>query len=236
MRRWRSLSLSIASTQNTMKRLLLLLAGMAAFVPADAARAHGRHGLARGYVSTVAALKPNVLGVSVAVIGGDDRLRLSNYSGKTIVILGYQGEPYLRFAGRAVYENVRSPAVQLNRFRFPRGLEPGTTDPTAAPKWRKVARGLSFEWHEHRIHWTSRRPPAAVRQEPGEVHRIFYWRVPGRAAGRPFAITGFLGYVPPPGSGGSGSGWVVPVAGAGLGAVALVALGLGARRRQRRAP
>ncbi len=38
--------------------------------------------------STAAALQPNVLGVSVAVIGGDDRLRLSNYSGKTIVILG----------------------------------------------------------------------------------------------------------------------------------------------------
>jgi hypothetical protein len=135
-----------------------------------------------------------------------------------------------------VYENVRSPAVQLNRFRFPHGLEPGTTDATAAPKWRKVVRGVSFEWHEHRIHWTSTRPPAVVRREPDKVHRIFYWRVPGRAAGRPFAITGFLGYVPPAHSGGSGSGWVVPVAGAGLGAAALVALGLGARRRQRRAP
>jgi hypothetical protein len=218
-----------------MKRLVLFLAVSALAVPA-AVSAHGRHGLARGYVSTVAGLKPNVLGVSVAVIGGDDRLRLSNYSGKTIVILGYQGEPYLRFAGRAVYENIRSPAVQLNRSRFPHGLEPGTTDPTAAPRWRKVARGLSFEWHDHRIHWTSRQPPAAVREEPDEVRRVFYWRVPGRAVGRPFAITGFLGYVPPRRFGGSGSDWVVPVAGAGLGAAAVVALGLGARRLRRRAP
>jgi hypothetical protein len=219
-----------------LRRCLTLLLVAAALVVPNAASAHGRYGLARGYVSTVAGLVPNVLGVSVAVIGGDDRLRLSNYSGKTIVILGYQGEPYLRFAGRAVYENIRSPAVQLNRFRYPHGLAPGTTDVRAAPKWRKVARGLSFEWHEHRIHWTSRQAPAAVRDEPDTVHRIFYWRVPGRAAGRPFAITGFLGYVPPPASGGRGYGWVVPVAGAGLGAAALVALGLGARRRLRRAP
>ena len=219
-----------------MSRCTTLLLAVAALLAPAGASAHGRHGLAKGYVSTVAGLKPNVLGVSVAVLGGDDRLRLSNYSGKTIVILGYQGEPYLRFASRAVYENVRSPAVQLNRFRFPHGLAPGTTGPTAAPKWRKVARGLSFEWHEHRIHWTSTRPPAVVRQEPDKVHRIFYWRVPGRAADRPFAITGFLGYVPPPHSGGSGTGWVVPVAGTGLGAAALVALGVGARRRRRRAP
>jgi hypothetical protein len=216
-----------------LSRYTTLLLAVAALVAPAAASAHGRTGLAKGYVSTVAGLKPNVLGVSVAVIGGDDRLRLSNYSGKTIVILGYQREPYLRFAGRAVYENVRSPAAQLNRFRFPHGLEPGTTDATAAPKWRRVSRGLSFEWHEHRIHWTSKRPPAVVQQEPDKVHRIFYWRVPGRADGRPFAISGFLGYVPPPRAAGSGGGWVVLVAGAGLGAAALIAFGLGARRRWR---
>jgi len=42
-----------------------------------------------GYVSTVSAVVPNVLGVNALVLGGDDRLRVSNYSGKTIVILGY---------------------------------------------------------------------------------------------------------------------------------------------------
>jgi len=219
-----------------MRRLALLFVVPALLLPVDAAQSHGRHGVAKGYISTVAGVLPNVLGVSVAVLGGDDRLRLSNYSGKSIVILGYQGEPYLRFADAAVYENARSPAVQLNRFRFPRGLQVSSPDAHAPPRWRRVARGNSFEWHDHRIHWTSNRPPAVVRREPDKVHRIFYWRVPGRAAGRRFAITGFLGYVPPPGSAGSGSGWVVPVAGAGLGAAAVVALGLGARRRRRGAP
>ena len=46
---------------------------------------------------------PNVLGVGVNVLGGDERLRLSNYSGKAVVILGYQGEPYLRFTTSGVF-------------------------------------------------------------------------------------------------------------------------------------
>lgn len=61
-----------------------------------------------GYVSTVSALVPNVLGVNALVLGGDDRI--SNYSGKTVVILGYEGEPYLRFDKSGVYANTLSPA------------------------------------------------------------------------------------------------------------------------------
>jgi hypothetical protein len=57
----------------------------------------------------------------------------------------------------------------------------------------------------------------------------------GRADGKPFSITGFLGYVPPRRSTGSGRKWVVLAAGARLGTAAFVVLGLGARRR-RRAP
>jgi hypothetical protein len=184
----------------------------------------------------VSTLDPNILGVDVRVLGGDDRLWLGNYSGKTIVILGYEHEPYLRFGNAGVYVNARAPDVQLNRSRFPGALEPGSSNPTAAPVWRRVAGGTSYAWHDHRIHWTSRLPPESVRQDPDQVHLVFNWRVPARADGRPFGIVGFLGYVPPPRPAKSGSDWVVPVAGAGLGAAAIVALGLGVRRRERRTP
>jgi hypothetical protein len=53
---------------------------MVGLAPA-AAHAHGRAGLQSGYVSTVTTLAPNVVGVDVRVLGGDDRLRFSNYSG-----------------------------------------------------------------------------------------------------------------------------------------------------------
>jgi len=98
-----------------MKRAAILLI-FTTLLPVGAARAHPGSTLT-GYVSTVSAVVPNVLGVNALVLGGDDRLRISNYSGKTIVILGYEGEPYLRFDTSGVYANVRSPAAHLNRFR-----------------------------------------------------------------------------------------------------------------------
>jgi hypothetical protein len=219
-----------------MKRVGFLFVIAALAVPAGSAAHRGSAG--KGYMSTIAGLVPNVLGVSVNVLGGDDRLRLSNYSGKNIVILGYEGEPYLRFTRSGVFENMRSPAAYLNRVRYPAGLTPGAADAAAPPEWRRMRRGVSFEWHDHRIHWTGRRPPAAVAKSQREPHLIFDWRVPGRADGKPFAITGFLGYVPRPDSHKASRRWLAPIAGAALGAATLVVLaaGMGARRRQRRAP
>src|SRR5436190_2144403 len=178
-----------------MRRLFMLALGAIAASSPGPADAHGGSAL-RGYVSTVSSVQPNVLGLNVAVLGGDDRLRISNYSGKTIMILGYQREPYLRFDTSGVWANTRSPAAHLNRFRLPHGLKPGIAHPTAPPRWRLVAHGVTYEWHDHRIHWTRRKPPRGVREHPDRVQKIFEWRVPGRAAGRSFVITGFLGYSP----------------------------------------
>jgi hypothetical protein len=216
------------------RRALALLAGSIALAAPTAAAAH-RGSAGKGYVSTVAGILPNVLGVSASVVGGDDRLHLSNYSGKTIVILGYEGEPYLRLSRAGVYENTRSPATYLNRLRYPPSLHPGTADPRAAPRWRRVSRGLSFDWHDHRIHWTARTPPAVVRQGPHKTHLIFNWRVPGRADGKPIAITGFLGYVPPSRTKASGRGWVIPAL-AALGLAFALGLALVLLRRRRRGP
>jgi hypothetical protein len=217
-------------------RRTLLLSCLAVLTPSPA-RSHGRTGLQRGYVSTVSALDPNILGVDARVLGGDDRLWLANYSGKTIVILGYEHEPYLRFGEDGVYANIHAPDVQLNRSRFPGGLNPGSSDPTAPPSWERVADGTSYAWHDHRIHWASSRPPEPVRKHPDQVHLVFNWRVPARADGRPFAITGFLGYVPPRGARSSDeTDWLLPAVAASTGAAALVAVGLGVRRRRRRTP
>jgi len=211
----------------------IVLAALA--LPAAAA---GHPGSAQtGYVSTVSALEPNILGVNALVLGGDDRLRISNYSGKTILILGYQGEPYLRLDEAGVFANTLSPAAHLNRFRRPRPLKPGVADPTAPPRWRRVARGVAYEWHDHRVHWTGHDPPPGVQEHPDRIQRIFKWRVPGLADGKRFAVTGFLGYAPGrPASNDDGSGTAWLVAGA-LGVTALVAaVGVGARRLRRRAP
>src|SRR5215475_14338456 len=125
-----------------------VLAG-AALAAAPAASGHGGT-RSVGYVSTFSYLDPNVLGVSVNVFGSKNTISLTNYSGTTLVVKGRAGEPYLRFAGGHVDENVRAPTTFLNRSR----QVPAAARPGAPPRWRKVARGSSYAWHDHRIVWT----------------------------------------------------------------------------------
>jgi len=217
-----------------MKRaaIIVLLAALAA----PAAQAH-RGSAQTGYVSTVSALEPNVLGVNALVLGGDDRLRISNYSGKTVVILGYEGEPYLRFDGRGVWANTRSPAAHVNRFRRPRALRPGVADASAPPRWELLRPGVTYEWHDHRIHWVAHEPPQGVQDHPDRIQRIFKWRVPGLANGKRFAVTGFLGYAPdriPRQDDEDSAAW--PIVGGVVAVALLVGAGVGARRLRRRAP
>ena len=220
-----------------MKRLSPFLATVAACLAiAPSGAPHGRHTPGVGYVSTVAGTVPNVLGVQARVLGGDDRLRLANVSGKTIVVDGYDGEPFLRLGPDGVFENERSPATYLSVDRDPtRAYVPRSADPKAPPSWRKVRGGTSFEWHDHRIHWTGAEPPPAVQRAPQETHMIRNWRVPARADGKRFAITGFLGYVPPP-SRSDGTRWWPFALGIGAVVVAAAAAGLGVRRARRRTP
>ena len=209
----------------------------AMLVAAMPAGAHERHGVSKGYVSTVAAIQPNVLGLSAFVVGGDDRLLVRNLGRQVVVILGYEGEPYLRFSPRGVEANLRSPATYLNRARLPRGPAPQIADPSAPPRWRRVARTNNYSWHDHRIHWMRAEPPQVVAAAPRQSHRIFDWRVPGTADGRRFAVVGFLGYAPPPAEppqpadeGDNDSAWAIPVAVAG-GMLALLALLYRVRRK-----
>jgi len=213
---------------------ILLLA--AAFVTAPPAAAHGGKTFQKGFVSTVSAILPNVLGVSANVTGGDARLRVSNYSGKIVVILGYEREPYLRLGKSGIWANTRSPAFYLNRYRRSRGLRTGQADAGAPPRWKQVGEGASYEWFDHRIHWNPTRPPPGVRRRPDRIQRVFTWRVPARVDGRAFAITGLLGYTPPSSASGRPR-WALGVAAAGgLGALlAAGALGVRARGRKPRA-
>jgi hypothetical protein len=172
-----------------------LLVALAALTSTPGAAAHGPGGT--GFHSTVQALRPAVAGVEVRVLDDDDRLELENGSRRTIVIRGYGGEPYIRFAPEGVFENKNSPAVYLNRDRFARVDVPKSASAKAVPRWVKVADGSSYEWHDHRAHWMSPIAPRPIRDEPDREHHVFDWEVPARAEGRPFVIAGSLDYRPP---------------------------------------
>jgi hypothetical protein len=177
---------------------LLAAALLTALVACPAASAHG-DGAARGYSSRVTSLEPKLAGVGVQVLAGDDQLRLRNDSGRELVVQGYDGEPYLRFAADGgVFRNANSPATYLNQERYGGVAVPVSASKQAAPRWERVAEGKQYDWHDHRIHWMSEIDPPKVRAAKDEAHHVFDWTVPATAGSERMAIRGRLDYAPPP--------------------------------------
>jgi hypothetical protein len=174
-----------------------LAVALIALALCPAAAAHGGGG-ARGFTSTVTAIEPATPGIELRVLDGDDRIGLRNETGKTILVSGYDGEPYLRFTADAVYRNERSPATYLNEERYGDVELPARADAKAAPEWKQVANSAYYEWHDHRIHWMSPVPPPQVRAAEGKPHHVFDWKLPIRIGGAPVVLVGSLAYEPPP--------------------------------------
>jgi hypothetical protein len=177
---------------------LVVAALLTSLVACPAAAGHG-DGAARGYKSRVTSVQPSLAGLAVEVVAGDDQLRLHNETGVTVVVEGYDGEPYLRFAAAGgVFRNAHSPATYLNEDRYGAVAVPASASKSAGPRWERVADDHRYAWHDHRIHWMSRIDPPKVRAAKDKRHHVFDWTVPATAGGKPLAIRGSLDYAPPP--------------------------------------
>jgi hypothetical protein len=185
----------------------VLVAGALAF--ALTAPAHGPFGPAKGYVSSVSSIKPNVLGLEARVVG--DRLIVRNWSTKRVIIFASDGSPYLRLDRRGVFAN--------NGFG-----------------WKRVSSGTSFGWHDPRVRWVGRKPPEVVSRDPDQAHFLRSWRVPGTADGKRFVIRGLLGYAPPPARAGDDGVPLLPTVVSSVLAVVAVALLVWRRRQRARRP
>ena len=179
-----------------MTRAFLGVALAALFV-CSAAAAHGGGG-ALGFRSTVTGTSPVAAGLQITVLDYDDRLELSNDTGKPLMVLGYQGEPYLAFRDGNVYRNTHSPATYLNDDRFGQVALPAHANPKAPPAWEEVSQRETYDWHDHRIHWMSRSLPPKIEAAKDQPQHVFDWTVPATLDGRPLRISGSLDYSPPP--------------------------------------
>jgi len=171
------------------------------------------------YRTRVSEVTPALPGVTVRTIEAGARLELANHSGKTVEVLGYDGEPYLEVRPDGVYENVRSPATYLNVTLTGGAGVPADADPAAPPSWRRVSGEPVARWHDHRAHWMTAAKPPQVTADPGREQRIRDWTVPLRVDLSTAEVRGTLDWIPPP----------LPAlwwAGAVLGAAAIGALGL----------
>jgi hypothetical protein len=183
-------------------RAVLVVAAAAAVLVVDAAPAwaHGVSGVQpTNYRTTVDGIDPAVAGLTLRSVDLGGKLQLTNRTDTDAVVLGYQGEPYLRIGPRGVYENVKSPAVFLNRTTIPRASPPSSYDAKAAPQWRKVSSSRTARWHDHRAHWMGGAAPPQVSRDPGHSHVVIRaWQVPITYGTRQLRAVGDVTWVPGP--------------------------------------
>jgi hypothetical protein len=205
------------------RALVVAAAALTAVLVAPGAEAH--YGTAKlGYRSTIRAVEPPMRGLKLKVLYGDDQVWLDNRSGKTVVVDGYGGEPYLRFGRNGIFVNVNSPAGYLNQDRYAKATVPKSATVKARPNWQKLTGGEIWAWHDHRIHYMSPVPPKPIRDAPRKPHHVFDWKVPLTANGKRVFIAGSLDYTPPPKDGFPVKLAIVLATLIGLGIVGLFAL------------
>ena len=200
-----------------------LVAGIASVVlvasPASAHTSGGGRAEASNYRSTITDVTAPATKVTARVIDAGDRVEVTNRTAQPLIVLGYQGEPYLRLDAEGVFVNRRSPATYLNADRFATTAVPPDADPDAPPDWRLVDRGSTARWHDHRAHWMSQAPPPTVAANPDRTQTITEWTISLVFDTEPIELRGTLAWVPAP----SPLPWY---AGAVLGAVLIALAGL----------
>ena len=180
------------------------------------------------YRSVVTGVRPAVPGIQVRSLGFDDRLELTNRSGRTVVITGYEREPYARIlADGTVQINVKSPATYLNEDRYGEATPPAGAGARAEPEWKTLDRVGAFQWHDHRAHWMGRGLPPKVKDQSRKT-RLFDYQIPISVDGRPGTIAGTLYWA------GASNGEVPTAAIVAMGVVILAALALVLVIRRRR--
>jgi hypothetical protein len=148
------------------------------------------------YRSNITAITPRAPGLSLQVLEFADRLLLTNHTGRTVTVYGYQGEPYARVrASGAVEVNMRSPAYYLNQSFYGNVTVPASASPSAPPRWVLVDHTGQFEWHDHRIHWMSPLLPPEVKDKSKRT-LVFDWQVPIEVGARKGAVDGQLFWTP----------------------------------------
>jgi hypothetical protein len=182
----------------TMVRLLRVLAVAAGLLLVTAPPAGADAAGPSDFRSEVTGIEPPLGGVEADIRGGDSFLELTVEPEHTVIVTGYEGEPYLRFQPDGTVERNRlSTATYLNDDRKGTGVEiPAAAteaDADTLPEWEEIAGGGTYAWHDHRVHWMQDASPNVERGERvgGEYDP---WRVPIVVDGALSEIRGTLVY------------------------------------------
>jgi hypothetical protein len=128
------------------------------------------------------------------------RIELVNRGRVDIVVLGYDGEPWLRVGPEGVFENEYSNSAYQERQRPGRVSDPPPDPARAAgpPRWRRTGDGEALRWRDRRTRHDGPAPDA-VQRAPDDRHLVVpRWTVELERGDDRLAIAGRIVYVPPP--------------------------------------
>ena len=187
------------------RRLAIALAVPLLTVPtvfAQPASAHTLTGVQpTNYRSEIVSILPALPRVAVEILDLGRRIRLTNHGRVDVVVMGYQGEPYLRVGPGGVFENIHSPAVYVNKPSPPYATTsttlPPVANPAARPAWRRTSHGTTATWRDRRTRWEGP-SPESVRAAPHTRQVVAPWLISVTSGGEQAAITGRILWVPPP--------------------------------------
>jgi hypothetical protein len=156
--------------------LVVIVVGLA--VPAPAA-AHLKTGLlATDFDARVGSFRPPADGLSARVLGGDQRIELTVPPGRSVIVMGLLGEPFLRFSKAGVEANLASPTASAARV-----IKAGDAVSSNGVRWRRVSRGHTLAWHENRL-----RPAPNVSDH--STREVATWSIPMLVGGRSTSLAG----------------------------------------------
>jgi len=209
---------SPSRTASIARRSTLLAAAFALVAPATA-YAHTGGRIATDFEARATGLRPRVAGVRARVLGGDLKLELTVSGGRDVVVLGLEGEPFLRFSAAGVAANAASPTAWSTGVIS----SSDAVKSASGPAWRRVSSGHTYAWHENRL-----RPRPSVPGGGTTPRRVAQWSIPLLVDGRRTQLAGWEWYA----SGPSAWPWLaallVPLA------AAIAVVRYGSRRLHRR--
>jgi hypothetical protein len=135
-------------------------------------------------------------GVRVTLLPGRaPGLLVHNQTGRTLLVFGVDGEPFLRIGPQSVEANLRSRTWEQSArsASTPSAETQGAAgEASGQPVWKRVASVPRFGWIEPRALLTSAPPATGDSALPAPVP----WSVPMRLGDRPLRVTGVVSWTP----------------------------------------
>lgn len=161
-------------------------------VSSGPAAAHGNPG---SYVTAITSVRPAVPGLVVAAESDGSYLTITNRTGRSLIVAGYEQEAYLRITAQGTWENTRSPTAWINAGGTERD-QPSSVSAQAMPEWRQVSDSFTYRYHDHRIGWTGEGLPTVVAGDVNRPHLIERWSVDLTMDDTQITVSGSLTWSP----------------------------------------